>query len=102
MTMYAPLPADIEAAATKVIGCAIEVHRTLGAGFLESIYKRAMECELEAQGLRFESEKAVVVSYKGLTIGASARGPSGAPAGRRCGRLLSATSRAGRGTPGSP
>jgi GxxExxY protein len=68
MTSYTPLPAETETVATKVIGCAIEVHRTLGAGFLESIYKRAMHLELEAQGLRFESEKAVVVKYKAWSI----------------------------------
>ncbi|HET7780628.1 MAG TPA: GxxExxY protein [Rudaea sp.] len=49
----------------KVIGCAIEVHRTLGPGLLESVYRRCLEHELTVSGLRFESEKAVEVWYKG-------------------------------------
>ena len=51
-----------------VIGCAIAVHRTLGPGFLESIYKRALALELTACGLRFEQELPVRVSYRGVDI----------------------------------
>ena len=52
----------------RVIGCAIEVHRTLGPGLLESVYKRCMEHELTVCGLQFESEKSVEVWYKGSKL----------------------------------
>ena len=49
----------------RVIGCAIEVHRTLGPGLLESVYRRCLQYELIAAGLQFEAEKQVEVWYKG-------------------------------------
>jgi GxxExxY protein len=42
---------------THTIGCAISVHRALGPGFLESIYKKAMRVELEARGIPYEVER---------------------------------------------
>ena len=53
---------------TETIGCAIAVHRALGPGFLESIYKKAMHLELNARGISYESEKAITVSYRGTQI----------------------------------
>ncbi|MBA2123593.1 hypothetical protein B9J78_01415 [bacterium Unc6] len=53
----------------KIIKCAIEVHRTLGNGFLESIYENAMIYELEHQGLKIEKQKIISVVYKGNIIG---------------------------------
>jgi GxxExxY protein len=52
----------------RVIGGAIEVHRALGPGFLESIYQRAMALELDARGLKFDQELPVHVSYRGVDI----------------------------------
>ena len=52
----------------EVIGAAIEVHRLLGPGLLESIYEEALCHELELRRLRFEREKPVDVLYKGLVI----------------------------------
>jgi len=49
----------------QVIGCAIEVHRTLGPGLLESVYRRCLQHELATVGLQFEAEKQVEVWYKG-------------------------------------
>ena len=43
---YAPIPAEDEQLAHKIIGAAIEVHRVLGPGFLEKIYERALVHEL--------------------------------------------------------
>jgi GxxExxY protein len=51
-----------------VIGAAIAVHRTLGPGFLESIYRRAMCVELAARRLTFEVERPVAVEYRGVSI----------------------------------
>ena len=52
-----------------VIGAAIEVHRVLGAGFLESVYEEALAIELELRGIRFSRQKVVAVAYKGRKIG---------------------------------
>ena len=49
----------------KVIGCAIEVHRILGPGLLESAYQRCLLLELGKQGLAVETEVPVPVKYKG-------------------------------------
>lgn len=53
---------------TETIGCAIAVHRSLGPGFLEAIYKKAMRIELEARGLSYECERAVHVTYRGIPV----------------------------------
>ncbi len=48
----------------KVIGCAIEVHRQLGPGLLESVYEEALCYELTKIGLSFERQKQVPIRYK--------------------------------------
>ncbi len=53
----------------RIIGCIITVHKTLGPGFLETIYRRAMAIELMKAGLRVESERDVVVLYDGQEVG---------------------------------
>lgn len=53
----------------RIIGLAIEVHRTLGPGLLESVYESALCIELAAAGLSCERQKLLVVSYKGKPIG---------------------------------
>ena len=53
---------------TKVIGCAIEVHRELGPGLLESTYQRCLAHELRLAGISFEIEHPQPVSYKGLEL----------------------------------
>lgn len=53
----------------KIIGCAIEVHRQLGAGLLESLYESALCIELESAGLKYEKQKVIPVLYKGKQIG---------------------------------
>jgi len=52
----------------KVIGAAIEVHKALGPGLLESVYHKCMKKELELKGIGFQSELSVPVDYKGLEI----------------------------------
>ena len=49
----------------KVIGCAIEVHRVMGPGLLESIYQGCFVIELEAANLTVESKRRVRIEYKG-------------------------------------
>jgi GxxExxY protein len=48
----------------EIIGAAIEVHRTLGSGFLEAVYQEAMEIELAARGVPFQSQAALSIRYK--------------------------------------
>jgi GxxExxY protein len=50
----------------KIIGAAIEVHRHLGPGLLESVYEAALAYELTQAGLAVERQKPVSVAYKGL------------------------------------
>lgn len=53
----------------KVIGCTMEVHKTLGAGFLEVVYARALAMELEGSGVQFEREQEMPIIYKEKKIG---------------------------------
>jgi len=52
----------------EVIGCAIEVHKRLGPGLLESAYERCLSYELTAAGLRHETQKELPINYKGLKL----------------------------------
>jgi len=63
-----PLTPEAEVVMSQTIGCAISVHRALGPGFLESIYKKAMSIELESRNLAYESERSVHVNYRGVAI----------------------------------
>src|SRR6266480_889783 len=56
--------------AGKVIGLAMKVHSTLGAGFLESVYQNALALELRRSGMKIEAEKAISVLYEGELVGA--------------------------------
>jgi len=53
----------------QVIGCALEVHRTLGPRLLESVYEEALCIELENKGIPHERQKPVGIVYKGRSIG---------------------------------
>ena len=59
-----PLPTEVEELVTRMIGCLIAVHRTLGPGLLESIYSRAIGLELTAEGIPFEREVQIPVNYR--------------------------------------
>ena len=51
-----------------IAGAAIEVHRELGPGFLESVYQEAMKLELSARSVPFEAEKPISIEYKGQRL----------------------------------
>ena len=53
----------------RVIGCAMKVHRGLGAGFLESVYKNALVYELSRAGIRVEAEQRLTVRYEDVVVG---------------------------------
>lgn len=54
---------------SKIIGCAMEVHKILGNGFQEVIYQRALEIEMTWQGLGFSREFEMPIFYKEEQIG---------------------------------
>jgi GxxExxY protein len=53
---------------SKIIGAAIEVHKTLGPGLLESAYEECLCHELSIQGLFFEKQKSLSLNYKGKKL----------------------------------
>jgi GxxExxY protein len=53
----------------RIIGCAMEVHKELGNGFQEVIYQRALEYEMELQGISFAREFEMPIFYKTKHIG---------------------------------
>ncbi len=52
----------------KIIGAAMEVHRCLGYGFLESVYEEALSVELKLKGIQFERQKELPVFYRNRII----------------------------------
>ena len=57
----------------KIIGCAIEVHKEVGPGLIESFYEKCFERELFIQELKYESQRSVNARYKGVQITADLR-----------------------------
>lgn len=53
----------------KVVGCAMDVHSTLGNGFQEVFYQRALEIELQDQGIAHSREYEMPIYYKGKLVG---------------------------------
>lgn len=53
----------------KIIKCAIEVHKTLGPGFMESVYENAMIYEFDRIDLGYERQKLIRIPYKDTLIG---------------------------------
>ncbi len=53
-----------------IIGAAIEVHRLMGPGLLESVYQQSLQIELTLRGIRFEAQVPVPLAYKGRGLGA--------------------------------
>ncbi len=54
---------------SKIIGCAMRVHSTLGNGFQEVIYQRALEIEMRLEGLSFQREMEMPIFYREQQIG---------------------------------
>ncbi len=53
----------------KIIGCAMKVHSTLGNGFQEVIYQRALAIEMDKQGMGFQREMEMTIFYESIDIG---------------------------------
>lgn len=60
---------DINKVTHKIIGCAMQVHKTLGCGFQEVIYQRALGIEMKIAQLSFEREKEMSIFYRDELIG---------------------------------
>ena len=52
----------------QIIGCAYEVHKTLGPGLLESTYETCLCYELEKAGIKYEKQKELIINYKGVRL----------------------------------
>jgi GxxExxY protein len=61
--------AELDALARSVVQAAIEVHRILGPGFLESVYEEALALELALTGVQFERQVPISLDYKGSQVG---------------------------------
>ena len=55
--------------ARTIVDAAVEVHRTLGPGFLESVYEASLCHELALRRVGFERQRVVLVHYKGVSVG---------------------------------
>ena len=53
----------------RIIGAAIEVHKQLGPGLLESVYEKALCAEFQLRSIRFERQKRIDIIYKGDHVG---------------------------------
>ena len=61
---------SVDALTEKIIGCAIAVHKTVGPGLLESVYRDCLEIEMRAVNLRCERERRVSLKYRGEIVAA--------------------------------
>lgn len=59
----------VDELAHQVIGAAIEVHRILGPGFLESVYEEALAIELDIRNIPYERQKPITLLFKGRAVG---------------------------------
>jgi len=69
MDDYKKTPAEFNDCTSKIIGCAMKVHSTLGNGFQEVIYQRALELEMAHEGLGFAREMEMPIFYRDVEIG---------------------------------
>ena len=53
----------------KIVGCALAVHKSLGPGFPETVYERALEVEFKKEGLRYERQRVFRVVYEEKPVG---------------------------------
>src|SRR5687768_10948499 len=63
-----PTLQEIDSITERIIGCAIEVHKTVGAGLLESAYRECLSIEMRSAKLSFECQRSIKLLYKGIPI----------------------------------
>ena len=66
--MHEPISAEIEEVGNKIIGAAIEVHRALGPGLVESVYETCLCHELSQRGVAFERQVALPIVYREIRL----------------------------------
>ena len=66
-------PSAFSGVTREIIGAAIEVHRALGPGLLESVYQPCLQCELATKNMRFVVQRSIPIVYRGRPLGASYR-----------------------------
>jgi GxxExxY protein len=66
---HAPIPESLNVLTGRIIGCAIDVHKALGPGLLESAYECAFCVELAHEGLHFQRQVGCPVIYRGRAVG---------------------------------
>ncbi len=59
---------EFDELSNRVIGCALEVHKELGPGLLESTYEQCLAHELKLNGIRFRLQHPQAVEYKGMRL----------------------------------
>ena len=59
---------EFDRLSNQVIGCALEVHRNLGPGLLESAYEQCLAYEMKVAGMRFKLQHPLPVEYKGIKL----------------------------------
>jgi len=64
---------EVDALSYKIIGCAIEVHKNLGPGLLESVYEKCLIQELKLNGMKVDFQQRVPIEYKGVSLQADLR-----------------------------
>jgi len=70
---YERLPPEIDRVAREIVDAAVEVHRALGPGLLESVYEACLEHELKSRGMAVRRQVQLPVEYKGTQIEAGMR-----------------------------
>ncbi len=60
---------ELNALTEKIIKCAIEVHKNLGPGLLESVYEKATCYEIGTEGMKYQSQVVIPIIYKGNALG---------------------------------
>jgi len=65
---FSKIPDELDKISYIIIGLAIEVHRNLGPGLLESAYQECLFYEIKNEGLVVEKEKALPIIYKNLKL----------------------------------
>ena len=60
---------DHEELTGNIIAAAIQVHRELGPGFLESVYEKALVVELRQMGLQVQTQRDIAILYRGVEVG---------------------------------
>ena len=67
--MFTVVPLLMSRISNGVIGCAMEVHRNLGCGFLEAIYENSLVIEFRRNGIHLQRQVPFEICYKGHSVG---------------------------------